>query len=75
MEVDDYRNYLMDLCFEIKEAAVNAGNAFRRNDSDHNCGSYEAYRTVVYLIKSKAEMMEIPLDDILMADFNPDKDL
>ena len=79
MSSESVSNYLHDLGELIKEKAREA--KIKEEASDGNTdngfelGRLMAYHEVVSLMQQQAEIFDIPLEEIGLADINPERDL
>ena len=77
MDKEQCVNYLYDLAVLLKEKAFEAKGS-KENDSagkDYNLGRSMAFYEVISLMQQQAQAFGIPLNEIALADINPDRDL
>jgi hypothetical protein len=76
---DTYRYFLHDLMCELKEKALNAKalrERFRNTELEAwHVGQLYGYHTVIHLMQEYAWSFGIPLEELLLDDINPEKDL
>jgi len=75
-----YRNYLADLGFLVKEAALKAKEHKYKETKGSEAHIYEtgrlmAFSFIIGLMQQQAEAFGIPLQDLRLEDIDPDKDL
>ncbi len=79
-EMDErHKWYLYDLGFLLKEYALRAKADYdnhRGHDSESfYLGEFMAYSHVISVMQQQAKVFDIPLEDLRLADIDPDKDL
>jgi hypothetical protein len=75
---DTYKNYLQDLSFLIKERALKAKEDLKKasdEDKDFKAGYLAAYHHVIEIMKNQTVSFNIDENEIMLDDFDPDKDL
>lgn len=70
-----YRNYLSDLGITLKEMALEAKQKARVSGTDFDIGYMAGFHRVLSLMQQQAEAFAIPLEEISLADIDPDEDL
>ena len=72
---DKYKYYLLDLGYFIREKAFEARKAKDERRTDYEVGRLMGYHEVISLMQSQAASFDIPLDELGLADLNPEVDL
>ncbi len=79
MKGDEYRHYLRDLGFLVREEAIAAKLRAQKNKDgpshDFELGQSFAWYSVVSLMQQQAVAFQIPLEDVALDGLDPDKDL
>ncbi len=79
MQDDAYKNYLCDLCFLLRDKAIEAKNekinALNTKDEEYQTGYLMAFYEVVSLIKQQAYVFEIDLKKLGLENIDPELDL
>ncbi|PWN08019.1 hypothetical protein [Rhodohalobacter mucosus] len=75
---DTYKNYLQDLSFLIKERALKANEDLKKASDEEEAftaGYLAAFHHVIEIMKNQAVSFNIDENEIMLDDFDPDKDL
>lgn len=79
MDKDQCENYLFDLCVLLKEKALEAkrvaGASSNSDKLDYELGRLMAYHEMISLLQEQALAFNISLNEIGLADFDPEKEL
>jgi hypothetical protein len=70
-----YKLYLRDLGYLIRELAVESKAGAAEKQSDFATGYMAGFHRVVSLMQQQAEAFEIPLEELALDDFDPDREL
>ncbi len=76
MDQSKYANYLLDLGSLIRERAIEVKQETLDKKGDaFESGRLMAYYEIASLMQSQAPLFDIPLEEIGLANLNPDLDL
>ena len=70
-----HQNYLRDLGSELRERAVAAHATAVESPTEFARGRLLAYNEMLSLMQQQAHAFEIPLADLALDGFDPDRDL
>lgn len=70
-----FQNYLIDLSHLVKEKSLMAKLKNRESNDPFDAGRLMALYEIVSLMQAQARAFDISLNDIAMADIDPESDL